>query len=364
MPVIMLENVGVFTNPKHELYVGSIPMPDSPGPLEVTLHVKATGICGSDCHFKQEGAIGDAVVEGEHILGHESAGIVIKVGSDVTHLKVGDKVAVEPGDACGECELCTSGAYNGCAKVEFKSTPPFDGLMRRFVNHPARLCYKIENLSLEEGALLEPLSVGLAGVEQSGLKLGDPVVVAGAGPIGIISAILARAAGASPLAITDLNPARLELAKDLVPGIRTVLVQREDTPQQVGKKVIDALGEKARVALECTGFESSIASAIYSLKFRGVCEIIGVGKNNIDIPFMHFSFNEMTIKGLFRYTNTWPRGIRMLENGVIDVKSLVTFKFPLKDADQAFAKASDPKSTGIKTMVVDEEDWIAGPPML
>lgn len=225
----MAENVGIFTNPKHELYVGSISIHDNPEPLEVMLHIRATVICGSDCHFQQEGAIGDAVVVGERILEHESVGVVINIGFNVNHLKVGDKVAIEPGGACGEGKSCTNGAYYGYAKIKFKCTHPYDSLMRRFVNHPARSRHKIENLAFEEGELLEPLDVGLAGVEQSRLKLGDFVVVAGAGPIGIILAILARAAGDSPLAITGLNPARLELAKELVHSIRTVLVQCEDT---------------------------------------------------------------------------------------------------------------------------------------
>lgn len=351
----MAGNLGVYTNPKHELYVGKADEPEAPGPQEVTLHIIATGICGSDCHFQHEGHIGDKVVEGEFILGHESSGIVAKIGSDVTDLKVGDRVSIEPGASCGVCEQCTTGAYNGCSKVEFKSTPPYQGLMRTYVNHPARLCHKIGDMSFEEGALLEPLSVGLAGVEHSRLKIGDAAVVCGAGPIGIITALLARAAGASPLAITDLNPARLELAQQIVPGIKPVLVKRELTPQDVASEIIKQLGQKAAVALECTGFEPSIAAAIYSLKFRGLCEIIGVGKPELQIPFMHFSFNEMTINGLFRYTNTWPRAINLVNSNVIDIKKLVSFKYAVQDAPAAFAKAADPKSTGIKTMIFDDE---------
>lgn len=355
IPPTMTTNVGVFTNPKHDLYTAEIPDAGPPGPEEVTVHVIATGICGSDCHFQHDGAIGDAVVKGEHILGHESAGVVTKVGSNVQNLKVGDRVSMEPGTNCGVCEFCKTGAYNGCVEMEFKSTPPYPGLMCRYLNHPARLCYNIGHLSYEEGALLEPLSVGLAGVEQSGLKLGDPCVVAGAGPIGIITALLAKASGAAPLAITDLNPARLKLAEEIIPGILTVHLTREDSPEEAGRKIVATIGQKARVALECTGFEPSIAACLFALKFRGVCEIIGVGKDEIKIPFMHFSFNEMTIKGLFRYTNTWPRGIRLLQSGAIDVKKLVSFKYDINDAQSAFKKASDPHTTGIKTMVVDKE---------
>lgn len=356
-----MANIGVFTNPKNELYVGPCEPADTDvklEPTEVLLRIRATGICGSDVHFWKEGRVGDTmVVRDEHILGHESSADVIKVGSAVKDLAAGDRVAVEPGEQCLVCDQCLHGHYNGCPEVAFKSTPPFQGLLRRFVVHPSRLCHKIgESISYEEGALLEPISVGLAGISQAELQLGDPVLVCGAGPIGIVSAILARAAGAAPLVITDINQGRLDMAAKLVPNVRTVKTDPDEDPKVTGNKIVAAAnGKKLRVALECTGFEQSIAASIYALEFRGICEIIGVGKDSISLPFMHASVNEITIRGLFRYANTWPRAIRLLEDKLIDVKGLVTHRFSLENGVEAFETASNPASNSIKVVIFNDE---------
>lgn len=352
-------NIGIFTNPSHELYVGPCePKSEeiNPGPGEVAVHVVCTGICGSDIHFQKHGRIGPTmVVREEHILGHESAGVVIKVGSSVTDLKVGDRVAIEAGVPCQNCDACLNGYYNGCPDVKFKSTPPVPGLLRRYLLHPARYCHKIGDMPFELGALLEPISVSFAGVEAAELKLGDALLICGAGPIGLVSAILARAAGATPIVITDISENRLQFVRNLVPNIRTVLVERGQTPEQVAENVIKAGGGvKPRVCLECTGVESSIATGIFSLDFKGIIHVIGVGKDYQNIPFMHLSVNEITIKFQYRYANTYPRCIRLVNDGLIDnVTQLVTHKFKLEDGTSAFSTASSPESGSIKVMIVD-----------
>lgn len=351
-------NIGVFTNPKHQLYVAEcepVSSDLSPGPGEVTVHIRASGICGSDIHFQKEGCIGPTmVVRDEHILGHESSGVVIEVHPSVKDLKVGDRVAVEPGVPCQNCDQCLTGKYNGCREVLFKSTPPVPGLLRRYVKHPARYCHKIGDMSFEEGALLEPISVAMAGIEQSGVRLADPVLICGAGPIGVISAILARAAGAAPLVITDIDQGRLDFAKKVVPHLRTVLVERGLSPEQVAQKVIETAGLKPRVCLECTGVESSIAVGIYSLEFAGTIHIIGVGKDFQNIPFMYLSVNEITMKFQYRYANMWPKGIRLLNDKLINVDMLVTHRFQLEQSKRAFETAADVKSGAIKVMIFDE----------
>lgn len=351
-------NIGVFTNPKHDLYVAECEPTVAelaPGPGEVTVHIRASGICGSDIHFQKEGCIGPTmVVRGEHILGHESSGEVIQVHPSVKDFKVGDKVAVEPGVPCQNCDQCMTGHYNGCPDVQFKSTPPVPGFLRRYVKHPARYCYKIDDLTYEEGALLEPMSVALYGIEQSGVKLSDPVLICGAGPIGLMSAILARAAGASPLVITDIDSGRLEYAKKVVPHIRTVLVERGVSPEQVAQKVIAAAGLKPRVCIECTGVESSISVGIYSLEFAGTIHVVGVGKDFQNIPFMHLSVNEITMKFQYRYANTWPKCIRLLKDKLIEVDHLVTHRFNIEDSQRAFETSADVKSGAIKVMILDD----------
>ncbi|GIJ83419.1 hypothetical protein Asppvi_002239 [Aspergillus pseudoviridinutans] len=370
--VLEKPNIGVYTNPKHDLWIAEstptledVKSGNGLKPGEVTIEVRSTGICGSDVHFWHAGCIGPMIVEGDHILGHESAGQVIAVASDVTSLKPGDRVAIEPNIPCHACEPCLTGRYNGCLNVAFLSTPPVDGLLRRYVNHPAVWCHKIGDMSFEDGALLEPLSVSLAAIERSGLRLGDPCLITGAGPIGLITLLSAKAAGATPLVITDIDEGRLEFAKSLVPEVRTYKVQFGLSAEEQANAIVNVFNDgqgsgpdalRPRLALECTGVESSVASAIWSVKFGGKVFVIGVGKNEMTIPFMRLSTQEIDLQYQYRYCNTWPRAIRLVQNGVINLKRLVTHRFALEDALKAFETAADPKTGAIKVQIMSSEE--------
>ncbi|KAI9682316.1 MAG: L-arabinitol 4-dehydrogenase [Caeruleum heppii] len=356
-------NVGVYTNPAHDLWVAdalpSVEQLNRGEGLkdgEVTVGIRSTGICGSDVHFHRHGRIGPMIVEHDHILGHESAGTILSVHPSVTDLKVGDRVAIEPNVVCHKCEQCLTGRYNGCEKVEFLSTPPVPGLLRRYVTHPAMWCHKIDDMSLEDGAMLEPLSVALAAIERSGVKLGDPVLICGAGPIGLITLLCCRAAGAEPILITDVDEGRLKFAKNIVPSVRTYQVQLGRSAEDSAKDIISGMdGLEPSVALECTGIESSVASAIWSVRFGGTVFVVGVGKNEMTIPFMRLSSREIDLRFEYRYSNTWPRAIRLIRGGVIDLKKLVTHRFDIQDAAKAFATAADPKTGAIKVQIQSED---------
>ena len=306
----------------------------------------------SDVHFWHDGRIGPMVVEDNHILGHESAGVIVAVHPSVTRLQVGDRVAIEPGIICNACEPCLTGRYNGCVKMQFRSTPPVEGLLRRYVNHPAIWCHKIGEMSFENGALLEPLSVALAGMERAGVRLGDPVLVCGAGPIGLTTTACCAAAGAEPIIITDVDESRLKFAKELVPRARTYKVKPEVSPEQTAADIVKLGGGiQPSVALECTGIEASVASAIWAVRFGGKVFVIGVGKPDMTLPFMRLSTQEIDLQFQYRYANTWPRAIRLIESGVINLERLVTHRFDLKDAVEAFETAANPKTGAIKVQI-------------
>lgn len=354
------QNIGVYTSLGHDLYVaGCEPNSESlqPAPGEVIVHIKATGICGSDVHFYKHGQYGPKLVMTEDlILGHESAGVVIKTHPSVSELQPGDRVAIEPGIACHKCDQCLAGRYNGCEDMKFNSCPGYHGLLRRYISHPAKLYHKIWEISYENGALLEPVSVGIAGVNQANIKLGDTVVVCGAGPVGLITATLAKCSGAAVMVMTDIDAERLRFAKKFIPSIKTVLVEREDEPEDIANEVIKSLGGiKANVCLECSGVESSVCAAIYSCEFGGVVQLIGAGRNFQTIPFMHLSVNEIQLNFQFRYVNTWPVGFRMLNAKMIDFSPLVTNKFPLERGDEAVQFVSESHQGVIKVMIVDED---------
>ncbi len=297
------------------------------------------------------------VVENNHILGHESAGVILAAHPSVTHLKVGDRVAIEPGLICNACEPCLTGRYNGCERMQFLSTPPVDGLLRRYVTHPAVWCHKIGDMSYENGAMLEPLSVALAGMERAGVCLGDRVLICGAGPIGLITLLCCAAAGAEPIVITDIDEGRLKFAKELCPRARTYKVERGVGTEDAAADIIRAGGGvRPSIALECTGVESSIASAIWAVKFGGKVFVIGVGKPEMQMPFMRLSTQEIDLQFQYRYANTWPRAIRLVESGVVDLKRLVTHRFDIEDAVRAFETAADPKTGAIKVLIQSELD--------
>jgi len=194
--------------------------------------------------------------------------------------------------------------------------------------------------------------VALAGVKRADIRLGDAVLVCGAGPIGLVTAMCARAAACEPLVITDIDEGRLKFAAEVIPGVKTLQVKVGETPEQFGERVVALMeGDEPGVAMECTGIESSIAGAIQTVKFGGTVFVIGVGKNEIKLPFMRCSTREVDLKFQYRYANTWPRAIRLLKSGLIDLKKLVTHRFPLEDAINAFKTASDPKTGAIKVLI-------------
>ncbi|KAH7368816.1 chaperonin 10-like protein [Plectosphaerella cucumerina] len=335
---------------------------------QVLLHIKATGVCGSDIHFWKTGKIGSLVFEGDCTIGHEAAGVVLRVGEGVRNLKPGDRVAVEPGVPCDDCFLCQEGRYNLCEDVQFAGVYPYEGTLQRYKVHPAKWLHKLpDNVSFEEGALLEPLSVAMHGIRTTGLSLGVGAVICGAGPIGLITLAAARASGAHPLVITDIEPSRLAFAREFVPSVITYQIDPKLSAEQNGLAIraLFGAGSQAtggeyvapRTVLECTGIESSICTAAYTVRRGGTVMVIGVGREIVNnLPFMHISLAEIKLEFINRYRDTWPAGIQCLTGGVLDLKKLITHRFPLEQAREALALSSDPRNGSIKVQVVDEID--------
>ncbi|THX46421.1 GroES-like protein, partial [Aureobasidium pullulans] len=229
---IKLANIGVYTNPKHELYIKETAVP-TPRPGECLIHVRATGICGSD-----KGHISDMIVVGENRLGYKSASVVVAVREDVNAFKIGDRVALKCGVPCmkATCFYCRTGKYNACPDVVFFSTLPYYGTLAQWLHKLP------DSLSFEEGSLLEPLSVALAGIDRSKLRLSDATVICGARPISLVTLLAAHAAGANPIVITNLNENRLNTAQKLVPRVNTVKIAMREEPKDVAARIIKGLG--------------------------------------------------------------------------------------------------------------------------
>ena len=194
--------------------------------------------------------------------------------------------------------------------------------------------------------------MALAGIKRAEIRLGDPVLVCGAGPIGLVTAACCRAAGCEPLIITDIDAGRLKFAEDFVKGVRTLKIEIGQSPEKIAERVVELMdGVEPAVAMECTGVESSIIGAIQSVKFGGTVFVIGVGKNEIQIPFMRLSTREIDLKLQYRYCNTWPRAIRLMSSGLVDLKKMVTHRYTLEEAIEAFKTAADAKTGAIKVQI-------------
>jgi L-iditol 2-dehydrogenase len=210
------DNLSAVLLEKGNLKLEQRPMPAKLGPNDVLIRIHSVGICGSDVHYWVNGCIGDFIVRAPMVLGHETSGVVAQVGSGVKHLKQGDRVAIEPGVPCRMCQYCKHGQYNLCPDMGFCATPPYDGTLTRYFAHPADFCYKLpDHVSFEEGAMLEPLSVAVQACRRANITFGENVLICGAGPIGLVNLLTAKAQGAAKVCITDIDEHRLSVAKSL-----------------------------------------------------------------------------------------------------------------------------------------------------
>uniref|UniRef100_A0A146L8Y1 Sorbitol dehydrogenase n=2 Tax=Lygus hesperus TaxID=30085 RepID=A0A146L8Y1_LYGHE len=331
----------------------SIPTPKDD---EVLLKMGNVGICGSDVHYLCHGRIADFVVREPMIMGHEAAGTVAKVGKNVKNLKVGDRVAIEPGVACRTCSFCKEGQYNLCPDMIFCATPPVHGNLSRYYCHAADFCFKLpDHVSLEEGALLEPLSVGVHACRRAGVTLGSKVLVLGAGPIGLVSTLAAKAMGASTVVIIDLLEDRLTLAKSCGADV-TLKITREESPAAVAKRVEEALGEKPDKTLDCTGYSNTINTGLEATKSGGTFVLVGMGQNEVTIPLLAASIREIDIRGVFRYCNDYPLALAMVASGKVNVKQLITHRFELEETLKAFETAKTGAGNPVKIMIRCNKD--------
>jgi L-iditol 2-dehydrogenase len=344
------DNLSVVLHGIEDLRVEQRPIPKFSDD-EVLLAIDSVGICGSDVHFLVHGRIGDYVAESPLVLGHEASGIVHKIGKNVTNLKVGDRVAIEMGIPCRICKLCKNGRYNLCPKIKFGSTPPYDGALTKFMAHAADYCFKLpDNVTMEEGALLEPLSVGIHACRRAHVGLGSEVVILGAGPIGLVTLLTAKAMGASKVLIVDLLENRLKIAKEF--GADYVLqIKKDETEEEIVRNIHSLMEGAPDITMDCTGSEATNRLSVLATVNGGCALIVGNGPLNVNLPIMNVVTREVDIRGIFRYTNTYPTAIALVASGKIDVKKLVTHHYDLSETKDAFHTSRYGIDGAIKVMI-------------
>jgi len=334
---------------KDQLEIQEVPIPRKPRANEVVVKMKAVGICGSDVHYWTHGAIGDFVVRAPMIIGHESAGQVVAVGSGVTHLKVGDKVALEPGVPCRACGHCRGGRYNLCPDIQFFATPPVHGSLATYVVHAADCAYKLpDNVSYEEGAMCEPLSVGVYSCQRTNVEPGFRIAILGAGPIGLIIMLAARAFGAEHVVMTDVDESRLKSAKKF--GANAVINVKGKQPKDVAAEITKLTGRKVDTTFECCGMTSATQTAIYATKSGGAVCLVGLHDPEMKLPIFDASVREVDMRGIFRYKNTYPTCISLIASGRVNVKQLITHRYDFEKLITGFETAKTGRDNAIKVM--------------
>lgn len=318
------------------------------GPDDVRISPKRVGICGSDVHYCLHGRIGPFVVKKPMVLGHEAAGVVLEVGEAVQHLKVGDRVCMEPGVPQAFDRASRQGLYNLEPSVRFWATPPVHGVLRETVVHPAAFTYRLpDNVSFGEGAMVEPLAVGMHAVTKARVKPGDFAVVLGAGPIGILTAVSALAAGCSRVMITDVLDSKLAMA-EVFQGISTVNVSRDDAVAEVRKAT---LGWGADVVFEASGANDVAESALEMVAPGGSLVLIGMPTGPMRFDTVAAQAKEVTTLTVFRYVNVFPRTLDLIASGKLPVSSLITDVFPYEEGVEAFRYAMSMPATSLKIQI-------------
>lgn len=337
----------VMTQLRH-VEIQDRPVP-TPAPHEVLVKIEYVGVCGSDLHYYEHGRIGDYIVEYPFVLGHEVGGRVVALGSEVKDLQVNDRVALEPQITCGECEFCKAGKYNLCRSVQFFATPPIDGVFQEYVNHPARLCFKLpENVSSLEGALIEPLSVGLHAALEAKTSLGQTVAITGTGCIGLTALLATKACGASEVMVSDLFDKRLLKAKEL--GADATINSRETDAVQAMLAQTD--GKGFDVGIETSGSEVAAGQLIQAAKPGATIVFVGYsGSGMMNLPMSIALDKELTFKTIFRYRNSYPVAIAAIASGKIDVSKIVSHSYDFANISQALEDAIEKKDEVIKAVI-------------
>jgi L-iditol 2-dehydrogenase len=313
------------------------------------VRLEYVGICGSDVHFYEDGKIGDFVVREPLILGHEAAGVVEEVGSGVSNLKPGDRVAIEPGLSCGKCSYCTSGRYNLCDEMAFLAAPPVHGVFKEFVDFPADRLFQLpDNVSTREGALVEPLSIGVYAATRAGVSAGKRIVVLGAGCIGLVTLLACKAMGAAEVHVVDRLANRLALAKKV--GASSVIDATSVDPVREVLRL--TAGSGADIVIECAGANGTMEQTVNCVRKGGTVVFVGMNSSDqVPININRAIGREVDFKTIFRYVNIFPVAISLLGGKKIDAEQIITRDYSFQQIPEAFQFVSQNKAEITKAMI-------------
>ena len=337
---------------KLRLSIREINLPLNLGPRDVRIRIGRVGICGSDVHYFKHGRIGPFVVNAPMVLGHEAAGIVLEAGTEVSDLKPGDRVCMEPGIPDMTSRASREGHYNLDPAVRFWATPPIHGCLTGEVIHPAAFTFKLpDNVSLAEGAMVEPFAVGMHAATKAQIKPGATAVVIGAGPIGIMVALSALAAGAGQVIVSDLSAEKLAIAAQY-PGIVPFDIRTGSLAARVAELTA---GWGADVVFEASGSPKAFEGIFDLLAPAGTLVLVGMPPAAVVFDVVAAQAKEARIETIFRYANVYPKAVALLASGKVDLKPLISASFSFDQSIAAFERAAEGRPADIKLQIVVEE---------
>lgn len=333
---------------KGRLALRGIDLPQEMGPRDVRIRTHTVGICGSDVHYYTHGKIGPFVVEAPMVLGHEASGTVVACGAEVSGLKPGDRVCMEPGIPDPDSRASKLGLYNVDPAVRFWATPPVHGCLVPKVIHPAAFTYKLpETVSFAEGAMVEPFAIGMQSALRARIQPGDIAVVTGAGPIGMMVALAALAGGCAKVLVADLAQPKLDII-GAYEGIETVNIRQTPVAEAVAD-LTDGWG--ADVVFECSGAAPAILGMHALARPGGAVVLVGMPVDPVPVDIVGLQARELRIETVFRYANVYDRAIALMASGKVDLKPLISATLPFAESIAAFDRAVEARDTDVKLQI-------------
>lgn len=342
MRALVLERVG-------ELSLREIDLPQEVGPDDVRIRLHTVGVCGSDVHYYTHGRIGDFIVNEPMVLGHEAAGTIIEVGANVTDLKLGDRVCMEPGIPDPRSRASRLGIYNVDPAVTFWATPPVHGVLTPETVHPAAFTYKLpDNVTFAEGAMVEPFAVGMQAATRARITPGDTAVVTGCGTIGIMVALAALAGGCSRVLISDLSDTKLNLA-ETYDGITGINLRQTDIVSAIDEA---SNGWGADIVFECSGAPAAIRDLFKIVRPGGTVVLVGLPPEPVPVDIAAACARECRIETVFRYANVFDRALALIAAGKVDLKPLISDSYTFEQSIEAFERAAEGRPDDVKLQIL------------
>jgi D-xylulose reductase len=337
---------------KGKLSLRDFPIMGALGPKDVRIKTHTVGICGSDVHYYTHGKIGHFVVTEPMILGHEASGVVLACGADVTHLKPGDRVCMEPGIPDPTSRAAKLGIYNVDPAVRFWATPPVHGCLTPEVIHPAAFTYKLpDTVSFAQGAMVEPFAIGMQAALRARIQPGDVAVVTGAGPIGMMVALAALAGGCSKVIVADLSQPKLDII-GAYEGIETVNIRTTPAVDAVNAATE---GWGADVVFECSGAAPAILNIAQLARPGGTVVLVGMPVDPVPVDIVGLQAKELRVETVFRYANVYDRAIALIASGKVDLTPLISGTIAFEESIAGFDRAVEARETDVKLQIVMPE---------